>query len=116
MTNSQTAARLGAGNAPKTTPQLPSNFAAVSTNAAEVTKFGIDTANMFGFWGLGRRSLLDGFRHRSFDHAGHRAGENYRALTGRLPRTMDEHYRTAPFEKNLPVLMGLLSVWYNSFF
>jgi glucose-6-phosphate isomerase len=73
------------------------HFVAISTNAKEVSKFGIDTANMFEFWDWvgGRyyfRSMLDGFHQ------------------------MDEHFRTAPFASNLPVLLGLLTVWYTDFF
>jgi glucose-6-phosphate isomerase len=82
------------------------HFAAVSTNADAVAKFGIDTANMFGFWmdsAIGLSTMIavgpDGFR---------------RLLAGM--HAMDQHFRAAPFEQNLPVIMGLLSVWYVDFF
>ena len=65
--------------------------------------------------GLGRRALLDGLGDRPFHDAGHRAGE-FPAPCSTASTQMDEHFRTAPFEQNLPVLMGLLAVWYNDFF
>ena len=90
------------------------HFVAVSTNAAEVTKFGIDTANMFGFWDwVGGRYSMDSAIGLSTMLA---VGPgNFRALLAGF-HAMDEHFRTAPFERNLPVLMGLLAVWYNNFF
>jgi glucose-6-phosphate isomerase len=90
------------------------HFVAVSTNAAEVTKFGIDTANMFGFWDWvgGRYSMDSAIGLSSMIAVG---PENFRAMLAGF-HEMDEHFRTAPFEKNLPVLMGLLTVWYNNFF
>jgi len=113
MTNSQTA-RAWALATLKDDAAIAKHFAAVSTNAAEVTKFGIDTANMFGFWDwVGGRYSMDSAIGLSTMLA--IGPENYRALLAGF-HEMDEHYRTAPFEKNLPVLMGLLSVWYNSFF
>ena len=90
------------------------HFVAVSTNAEEVAKFGIDTANMFGFWDWvgGRYSMDSAIGLSTMTAIG---PENFRAMLAGF-RAMDEHFRTAPFEKNLPVLMALLSVWYNNFF
>ena len=87
---------------------------AVSTNAGEVTKFGIDTANMFGFWDWvgGRYSMDSAIGLSTMIAIG---PDNFRAMLDGFHQ-MDEHFRTAPFERNLPVLMGLLSVWYNDFF
>ena len=90
------------------------HFVAVSTNAAEVAKFGIDTANMFGFWDwVGGRYSMDSAIGLSTMLA--IGPENFRAMLDGFHQ-MDEHFRTAPFERNLPVLMGLLAVWYNDFF
>jgi glucose-6-phosphate isomerase len=90
------------------------HFVAVSTNAAEVTKFGIDTANMFGFWDwVGGRYSMDSAIGLSTMLA--IGPDNFRAMLDGFHQ-MDEHFRTEPFERNLPVLMGLLSVWYNEFF
>ena len=90
------------------------HFVAVSTNAAEVAQFGIDTANMFGFWDwVGGRYSMDSAIGLSTMLA--IGPENFRALLDGFHQ-MDEHFRTAPFERNLPVLMGLLAVWYNDFF
>jgi glucose-6-phosphate isomerase len=90
------------------------HFVAVSTNAAEVSKFGIDTANMFGFWDWvgGRYSMDSAIGLSTMLAVG---PENFRKLLAGF-HSIDEHFRTAPFEKNLPVLMGLLAVWYNDFF
>ena len=90
------------------------HFVAVSTNAEEVTKFGIDTANMFGFWDWvgGRYSMDSAIGLSTMLAVG---PDNFRKLLAGF-HSIDEHFRTAPFEKNLPVLMGLLSVWYNDFF
>jgi glucose-6-phosphate isomerase len=90
------------------------HFVAVSTNAAEVSKFGIDTANMFGFWDWvgGRYSMDSAIGLSTMIAIG---PDNYRALLAGF-HEMDEHFRTAPFEKNLPMLMGMLSIWYNDFF
>jgi glucose-6-phosphate isomerase len=90
------------------------HFVAVSTNAAEVTKFGIDTNNMFGFWDWvgGRYSMDSAIGLSTMLAVG---PENFRAMLDGF-HAMDEHFRTAPFAQNLPVLMGLLSVWYNNFF
>jgi glucose-6-phosphate isomerase len=90
------------------------HFVAVSTNAAEVTKFGIDTANMFGFWDwVGGRYSMDSAIGLSTMLAVGPA--NFRALLDGFHQ-MDEHFRTAPFESNLPVILGLLTVWYTDFF
>jgi glucose-6-phosphate isomerase len=93
---------------------IAKHFVAVSTNADEVTKFGIDTANMFGFWDwVGGRYSMDSAIGLSTMLA--IGPDNFRKLLAGF-HAMDEHFRTAPLEKNLPVLMGLLSVWYNDFF
>ena len=90
------------------------HFVAVSTNAEEVSKFGIDTENMFGFWDWvgGRYSMESAIGLSTMIAIG---SENFRALLAGF-HTMDEHFRTAPFDRNIPVLMGLLTVWYNNFF
>lgn len=90
------------------------HFVAVSTNAPKVSAFGIDTANMFGFWDWvgGRYSMDSAIGLSTMIAVG---PENFRKLLDGFHK-MDRHFRTAPFEKNLPVLMGLLSVWYNDFF
>jgi glucose-6-phosphate isomerase len=93
---------------------IASHFVALSTNAAEVSKFGIDTANMFGFWDwVGGRYSMDSAIGLSTMLA--IGPDHFRAMLAGF-HTMDEHFRTTPFEKNLPVLMGLLTVWYNNFF
>ncbi len=90
------------------------HFVAVSTNAAEVSKFGIDTANMFPFWDwVGGRYSMDSAIGLSTMLAIGPA--NFRVLLDGFHQ-MDEHFRTSPFDRNLPVLMGLLAVWYNDFF
>jgi len=90
------------------------HFVAVSTNAEEVAKFGIDTANMFGFWDwVGGRYSMDSAIGLSTMLA--IGPDNFRAMLEGF-HEMDEHFRTAPFERNLPVLMGLLAVWYSNFF
>lgn len=90
------------------------HFVAVSTNAAEIRKFGIDTANMFEFWDWvgGRYSMCSAIGLSTMIAIG---PDNFRAMLAGFHQ-MDEHFRTAPFEKNLPVLMGLISIWYNDFF
>ncbi len=90
------------------------HFVAVSTNAGEVSKFGIDTANMFGFWDwVGGRYSMDSAIGLSTMLA--IGPENYQDMLHGFHQ-MDEHFRTAPFERNLPVLMALLGIWYNDFF
>ena len=90
------------------------HFVAVSTNAAEVTKFGIDTANMFGFWDwVGGRYSMDSAVGLSTLIAVGPAG--FRDMLAGF-HAIDEHFHTTPFEANLPAIMGLISVWYGSFF
>ncbi len=90
------------------------HFVAVSTNAAEVTKFGIDTANMFGFWDWvgGRYSMDSAIGLSTMIAVG---PDNFRAMLAGF-HAIDEHFRTTPFARNIPVLMGLLALWYNDFF
>jgi glucose-6-phosphate isomerase len=89
------------------------HFVAVSTNTAEVAKFGIDTQNMFGFWDwVGGRYSMDSAIGLSTMLA--IGPENFRAMLSGFHQ-MDEHFRTAPFDRNLPVLLGLLGVWYTNF-
>lgn len=113
MTNAHTA-RTWALQTLKHQDAIAKHFVAVSTNAEEVTKFGIDTANMFGFWDWvgGRYSMDSAIGLSTMIAIG---PDNFRALLGGF-HAMDEHFRTAPFAENLPALMGLLSVWYNDFF
>jgi len=113
MTNARTArdwslAALGDKTA------VAKHFVAVSTNAAEVTKFGIDTKNMFGFWDWvgGRYSMDSAIGLSTMIAVG---ADNFRAMLSGF-HAVDEHFRIAPFAQNLPVLMGLLGVWYNDFF
>jgi glucose-6-phosphate isomerase len=90
------------------------HFVAVSTNAAKVSEFGIDTANMFEFWDwVGGRYSMDSAIGLSTMLA--IGPDNFRAMLDGF-HEMDEHFRAAPFERNLPVLMGLLAVWYSDFF
>jgi glucose-6-phosphate isomerase len=93
---------------------IAKHFVAVSTNAPEVTKFGIDTANMFGFWDwVGGRYSFDSAIGLSLMIAiGH---EQFRELLDGF-RSIDEHFRTAPFAENIPALMGLIGVWYDDLF
>jgi glucose-6-phosphate isomerase len=114
MTNAQTArdwtlAGLGGDEA-----AIAKHFVAVSTNAHEVAKFGIDTTNMFGFWDWvgGRYSMDSAIGLSTMIAIG---PDNFRAMLDGFHQ-MDEHFRTAPFERNLPVLLGLLALWYNNFF
>jgi glucose-6-phosphate isomerase len=113
MTNAQSAREWllkGLGGNPKA---VAKHFVAVSTNAEKVSAFGIDTANMFGFWDwVGGRYSMDSAIGLSTMLA--IGPENFRSMLKGF-HDMDEHFRTAPFEKNLPVLMGLLSVWNNNF-
>src|SRR5262245_36139322 len=113
MTNARTArewalAALGDETA------IAKHFVAVSTNAEEVTKFGIDTENMFGFWDWvgGRYSMDSAIGLSTMLAVG---PDGFHELLAGF-HAMDEHFRTTPFERNLPVLMGLLSVWYADFF
>ena len=113
MTNAHTARdwRLRALRDPKAVAQ---HFVAVSTNATEVSAFGIDTANMFGFWDWvgGRYSMDSAIGLATMLAVG---PDHFRAML-RGFHAMDEHFRTAPLARNLPVLMGLLAIWYNNFF
>jgi glucose-6-phosphate isomerase len=113
MTNARSA-RQWALAALKDDAAVAKHFVAVSTNGAEVSKFGIDTNNMFGFWDWvgGRYSMDSAIGLSTMLAVG---PDNFRALLAGF-HAMDEHFRTAPFERNLPVLMGLLSVWYGDFF
>ncbi|HWS84047.1 MAG TPA: glucose-6-phosphate isomerase [Ktedonobacteraceae bacterium] len=93
---------------------IAKHFVAVSTNAQEVAKFGIDTNNMFGFWDwVGGRYSLDSAIGLSLMIA--IGPEHFREMLAGF-HEMDEHFRTAPFERNLPVLLGLIGIWYNNFF
>jgi glucose-6-phosphate isomerase len=113
MTNAHTA-RDWALAGLKDESAVAKHFVAVSTNAAEVTKFGIDTANMFGFWDwVGGRYSMDSAIGLSTMLAIGPA--NFQAMLNGFHQ-MDEHFRTAPFESNLPVILGLLTVWYTDFF
>jgi glucose-6-phosphate isomerase len=90
------------------------HFVAVSTNAEEVAKFGIDTANMFEFWDwVGGRYSYDSAIGLSLMIA--IGPEHFREMLAGF-HAVDEHFRTAPFERNLPVLLGLIGIWYNNFF
>jgi glucose-6-phosphate isomerase len=113
MTNAHTARDwLLAGL--KVDEAIARHFVAVSTNAQEVAKFGIDTANMFGFWDwVGGRYSMDSAIGLSTMLA--IGPDNFRAMLDGFHQ-VDEHFHTAPFERNLPVLMGLLAVWYSNFF
>ena len=114
MTNAQTARAWSVAGLGGDERSVAKHFVAVSTNAAAVAKFGIDTANMFGFWDwVGGRYSMDSAIGLSTMLA--IGPDNFRAMLGGFHQ-MDEHFRTAPFETNLPVLMGLLSLWYNNFF
>jgi glucose-6-phosphate isomerase len=114
MTNARTARDWLQNGIGPDEKAVAKHFVAVSTNAAEVSKFGIDTANMFEFWDWvgGRYSMCSAIGLSTMIAIG---PENFRAMLSGMHQ-MDEHFRTAPMESNLPVIMGLLSVWYNDFF
>ena len=114
MTNAQSARAWSLAGLGGDEKSVAKHFVAVSTNAAEVSKFGIDIANMFEFWEWvgGRYSMASAIGLSTMIAIG---PENFRAMLSGLHQ-MDEHFRTAPFNSNLPVLMGLLSIWYNDFF
>jgi glucose-6-phosphate isomerase len=113
MTNAQTARAWSVAGLGGDEQSVARHFVAVSTNAAAVAGFGIDTANMFGFWDwVGGRYSMDSAIGLSTMLA--IGPGNFRALLGGF-HEMDEHFRTAPFDRNLPVLMGLLTVWYVNF-
>src|SRR6202166_2911442 len=114
MTNAHTARAWSLKGLGGDEKSVAKHFVAVSTNAAEVSNFGIDTANMFGFWDwVGGRYSMDSAIGLSTMLA--IGPDNFRAMLDGFHQ-VDEHFRTAPFERNLPVLMGLLSVWYTDFF
>ncbi len=114
MTNAHTAREWSLGQLGGDQKAVAKHFAAVSTNAGEVSKFGIDTANMFGFWDWvgGRYSMDSAIGLSTMIAIG---PENFRSMLAGF-HAIDEHFRTTPLAKNLPVLMGLLGVWYNNFF
>jgi glucose-6-phosphate isomerase len=113
MTNAHSA-RDWAIKGLKDESSIAKHFVAVSTNATEVKKFGIDTANMFEFWDwVGGRYSMDSAIGLSTMLA--IGPDNFRAMLSGFHQ-MDEHFRTAPFETNLPVILGLLTVWYTDFF
>jgi glucose-6-phosphate isomerase len=113
LTNAHTA-RDWALSSLKDPAAVAKHFVAVSTNAEQVAKFGIDTANMFEFWDwVGGRYSMDSAIGLSTMIA---IGPNhFRDMLDGFHQ-MDEHFRSSPFERNLPVLMGLLAIWYNNFF
>jgi len=114
MTNARTAREWSLAGLGGNEKAVARHFVAVSTNAKEVAKFGIDTANMFGFWDWvgGRYSMDSAIGLSTMIAIG---PDNFRAMLDGFHQ-MDEHFRTTPFERNLPVLMGLLALWYNDFF
>jgi len=114
MTNAQSAREWSLRGLGGDVRAIAKHFVAVSTNAAKVSEFGIDTANMFGFWDWvgGRYSMDSAIGLSTMLAVG---AESFRAMLDGF-HEMDEHFRSAPFERNLPVLMGLLALWYNDFF
>jgi glucose-6-phosphate isomerase len=114
MTNAQSARDWALKNLGGDVQAVAKHFVAVSTNTQAVAQFGIDTANMFGFWDWvgGRYSMDSAIGLSTMLAVG---PDHFRALLDGFHQ-MDEHFRTAPFDRNLPVLMGLLTVWYNNFF
>ena len=114
MTNAQSARDWLLRGLGEDVKAVAKHFVAVSTNAQKVSEFGIDTANMFEFWDwVGGRYSMDSAIGLSTMLA--IGPEHFRAFLDGLHQ-MDEHFRTTPFERNLPALMGLLSIWYNNFF
>ncbi len=114
MTNAHTAREWLLNGLGSDVSAVARHFVAVSTNTGKVAEFGIDTANMFGFWDwVGGRYSMDSAIGLSTMLA--IGPENFRAML-RGFHEMDEHFRNAPFERNMPVLMGLLALWYNNFF
>ena len=114
MTNAESARQWLLAGLGGDVKAVAKHFVAVSTNAQKVSEFGIDTANMFGFWDWvgGRYSMDSAIGLSTMLAVG---PDNFRALLDGFHQ-MDEHFRTAPFERNLPVLLGLLTVWYTDFF
>ena len=114
MTNARSARNWSLAGLRGDEESVAKHFVAVSTNAKEVTKFGIDTANMFGFWDwVGGRYSMDSAIGLSTMLA--IGPDNFRGMLGGF-REIDEHFRTASFERNIPVLMGLLAIWNTNFF
>jgi glucose-6-phosphate isomerase len=114
MTNARTARDWMLRGLSGAEAAIAKHFVAVSTNAQEVAKFGIDTANMFGFWDwVGGRYSMDSAIGLSTMLA--IGPDNFHAMLDGF-HDVDEHFRTAPFERNLPALMGLLGIWYSNFF
>ncbi|MGA3348765.1 MAG: glucose-6-phosphate isomerase [Candidatus Sulfotelmatobacter sp.] len=114
MTNAHSAREWSLAALGGDVKSVAKHFVAVSTNTAEVEKFGIDTANMFGFWDwVGGRYSMDSAIGLSTMLA--IGPKNFTAMLDGFHQ-IDEHFRIAPFEKNLPVLMGLLGIWYTDFF
>jgi glucose-6-phosphate isomerase len=114
MTNAHTARDWMLASLKGEKTGIAKHFVAVSTNAKEVAAFGIDTANMFGFWDWvgGRYSMDSAIGLSTMLSIG---PDNFRAMLDGFHQ-LDEHFRTASFERNLPVLLGLLAVWYSNFF
>src|SRR5882762_4088801 len=114
MTNVESARRWLLAGLGGDIKAVAKHFVAVSTNAPKVSEFGIDTTNMFGFWDWvgGRYSMDSAIGLSTMLAVG---PENFRAMLAGFHQ-MDEHFRTAPFERNLPVLLALLTVWYTDFF
>lgn len=114
MTNAHTARKWSVEALGGDESSVSKHFVAVSTNAKEVSKFGIDTANMFGFWDWvgGRYSMDSAIGLSTMIAIG---PDNFRAMLSGFHQ-MDEHYRTTPLERNIPALLGLLTVWYSNFF
>ena len=114
MTNAHSARDWSVAALGGDTKSVAKHFVAVSTNADEVRKFGIDTANMFGFWDWvgGRYSMDSAIGLSTMIAIG---PESFRDMLAGF-HALDEHFRVAPFARNLPVLMGLLAIWYNNFF
>src|SRR5207245_241836 len=114
MTNAQSARAWSVKSLGGDEKSVAKHFVAVSTNTVEVKKFGIDTANMFEFWDwVGGRYSMDSAIGLSTMLA--IGPQHFRAMLAGF-HEMDEHFRTAPFDRNLPVLLGLLAVWYRDFF
>jgi glucose-6-phosphate isomerase len=113
MTNAHTAREWSLKGLGGDAKAVAKHFVAVSTNAQKVSEFGIDTANMFGFWDWvgGRYSMDSAIGLSTMIAVG---PDGFREMLAGF-HEMDEHFRTTPFERNLPVLMGLLSVWYTDF-
>ncbi|HMF03003.1 MAG TPA: glucose-6-phosphate isomerase [Terriglobia bacterium] len=114
MTNAETAREWLLKGLGGDKSAVAKHFVAVSTNTEKVSAFGIDTANMFGFWDwVGGRYSMDSAIGLSTMLA--IGPDNFRSMLDGFHQ-MDEHFRTAPFDRNLPVLLGLLTVWYTNFF